>query len=1708
MDDLMSRADGQTRALELQSLLLNLDNVVRRIDSLMDRTPDEVRARNTEDLICAVNDVHTLVSELFTCGRKHLVRLPRWLMPTMAGEDPVGSPGGLRLLAARLDSLDGDWFDVADNLGVEWHLLEAVTDFWHEVVTTERVGPETPHATDGTIAFWVPVIDKNRTNNGLLARLTLVPGRAEPGTAPRVSGGELLVTDKFRAGLQQGQAAALTLAERLGVSAEAAAPWARLDVTEVAGAGEGRRLDDTSAGGPLAVELLRRMMTLPPATTLVTGQVSAIGQLSCIEGDPLHAKAAAARDGGYNLATFDVDTHLIQVGQTLWGPEWLDARGRLSREWLKREGCAVRELALDMTAIPVLGGRSVIPVRLPLTDRIEKRLDLGVPAIVVGGGRGSSRSISSVQAVAGFAESSGRRALEITFAGGRLRSQSDLRETLRHAYVAFGVDTAVGAVVLLEDLLPHDEDSDIDAVLPAVAADMNARIVAVCLYTGGSRWPTDEVSTVPAIREHVASIHGFDEVADFVDRLCAANDLTVPESSRLGAVRHAAGGDLGMLTALLFTAASGEDRRPTVADVRRAWANELLRDVKDQSLSDLCTVAACSLVGVGVPDSLIADSADIRMLGGLMNGMDHWRLPASSSRAVLARLAPGSFADPEWAGKSDAKFRALDDFLTPRLQDYDPQVVNLITALLAGSKTIDQRLNRALVTRLATWLSTFVRDSARPVVIARVLLLGHLDHDPQLRATLLKALLVGVRDVGWARLRIIEASTVLSALRAHRDEVVRAKETESLYSEVMSTAAEGLRVVLGSASPFPGALLIHELGRFHEAETNQGIAQLVQIAARRCDETSFTDYEAAISLIEAVTRYHTDSDRSTILRRLESNPGIARLLAHDGHKQVGLILAQVAVRLAIQPTQTEDDSVAMRRCAVAVRFALSPASRVRLHDGLTLLARVDKRFARGVVRWIDGFTPWLREQFTIALPWESSAILRLLAYLRVDTAVDLLYPGGAADGELEHDSAVVESLADRVIAVGDLKGAGHIVAAIANVDANWGPGGPAAASYAICERLEAFIREALAHEYRATVVLATMSALVDAGCPVPALRRLLECCAETVEREIRNTEKEHGPRLGHLLATHEEIGPELAALILARVPTTLIVSRLRNVPGTAARTAYHRLVRSLGLTRDADVVEALADQETIEQHLRLLEKSPVIIALEGVRAYQKTLIEIGYPIPGADMLAEIDGSLSGWARRLRRLHHPSQRATALDLLRRISPAFATACLDELEGRSRLGSARIGRDRLWVDENTTGHVDEVLPAAGKPTPIRLAVLAKRGVRGLDEPRRVEGLVRYAGRGFIHPVPAIDFITAVDRVDPGRGQQIGRALSAKSSWPHRLRLIADTDNPVQFGTLLRSMAAVDLLVSDDFLHRIEQIWMPVASHIRSPRAASALLTGFAASGLAGKELARRLADSLDIEQIGRRFRSGGPTGDEFLPSLVRALRVWGAEDAATRLTATIGPDSYGSGNPSRSDNLLRCIHEVTGQVPASHLEAAAAGLAEAIAARAAIGNQQFWHAAGLLCRTLRRCGGADLVPLGALIPVIGSGALAPGLALWAATSAVGGPAAESIAAVSVGDILGDIASAPDALTSTAFVLSVVELGPDREDAIRDLDVMEPFVHLSTRWQLELITAAATSPVLTRRVHAERGWLTEYGEWMLDVGFPAGAALLHSLGEVVLT
>jgi len=1703
MADPMSRVEGQTRVLELQSLLLGLDDVVRRIDSPAGGPQsDEIRERNRDELNRGINDVHTLVSELSTRGRNHLVRLPRWLMPPVTGEDAVGSPGGLRLLDARLRTLDGDWLDVADHLEVEWHLLEDVTDFWCEAVGAEPVGPEPPHVTGEAIAIWVPVFD-SRSNNGVLARLTLEPGPAETGTAPRVSGGEPLLTDKFRSGLQQGQAAALTLAERLGVSAEAAACWARLTVTDVAGAARG--LDNMSAGGPLAVELLRRMLTLPSAPMLVTGQVNAIGLLARAEGDPLHAKAAAARDRGHGLVTFDADTELTEVGQTLWGQEWHDALGRIAREWLKKEGCAARELTADATPLPVLGGHSLKPVRLPLADRIEERLDVGVPAIVVGGSRGSSRSISSVQAVTAFAEASGRQALEITFAGGRLPSQSALRETFRHVYAAFGVDPAVGAVVLLEDLLPHDEDSNVDAVLPAVAADMNARIVAVCLYTGGNRWPTDEVSTVPAIREHISSIHGFDEVADFVDRLCAANDRAVPTPSRLGAVRRAAGGDLGMLTALLFTTANGDDLQTTVADLRRAWANELLRDVKGQSLADLRTVAACSLVGVGVPDSLIEDSTGIRLLGGIMNGMERWRLPASSSRAVLARRAPGSFADPEWAGNFDAKLQAIEDFLSPRLRDYDLRVVNLVTALLASSKTIDQRLNRALVTRLGTWLSTLVRDSARPGVIARVLLGGHLD--PSLRATLLKALLIGLRDVGWARLRIAEASTALTALRAHRDEVMREKETEGLYTEVMSTAAEGLRVVLGTTAPLPGALLIHELGRFHEAETNQGIPQLVQTAARRCDETSFTDYEAAISLIEAVTKYHTDNDRSTILGRLESNPGIARLLAHDGRGNVGLVLAQVAVRLALRTTQAEDDMVAMRRCALAVRAALSAARLVRLHDGLALLARVDQRFARGVVRGIDGFPTWLRGQFKTALPWESAAILRLLAGVRVNTAVDLLYSRRVANGEMEHDRTVIDTLASRVIAVGDLKGAGHIVAAIANVDANWGPGGPAAASYAVCERLEEFIREALVDEFRATVVLATMSALVDAGCPVPALRRLLKRCADTVEREIRDTDKEHGPRLGHLFATHEELGPEFAALVLDRVPTTLIVSKLRTVPGAAARTAYHRLVRSLGLTRDPDVVEVLADQETIEQHLRLLEKAPVITSLEGVLAYQETLNEIGHPVPGADMLAEIDGSISGWAHRLRRLRHPSQLATALDLLRRISTAFATACLDELEGRSRLGSARIGRERFWADEDPAGHVDEVLPPAGKPTPIRLAVQAKRGVRGLDEPR-VEGLVRYAARGFIHPVPAIDFISAVDRVDPGRGRQIGRALSVKNSWPHRLRLIADTENPVQLGTLLRAMAAVDLRVSVDFLNRVEQIWIPVARHVRSPRAASALLTGFASCGLAGRELARRWADSLDIEQIARRFRIGGPTGDEHLPSLIRALRVWGSEDRAAELAATIGPESYGRGDPSRSDQLLRCVHEVTGDVPASHLEAAAAGLADAVTARAAIGSQSFWHAAGLLCRTLRRCGGAELVPSEALVPVLESGDLPPGLALWVATSAVGGPTAESIAAVSVGDILGNIASAPEALNSTAFVLAVVELGPEREGAIRDLDVMEAFVHLSTRWQLELIAAAATSPTLRRRVHAERGWLTEYGEWMLDVGAPAGAALLHALGEVVLT
>ncbi|GAB3812181.1 hypothetical protein GCM10028799_08160 [Kribbella italica] len=1707
----MTSTDGSSNtrrlALQVQAELIDLDSAVRAVN-LGDDLEAQESGERIRHAVYAVWDAYQALIRNDPAG---VGFIPEWLRPALegAGVEPPSGRGGLSLLQSRIRLADGPWQRIGEHLDecpAGYLLNELVGGLATATAPLGTAAVSDIRLTDDPqrLEFAFPAIHV-KSNRGIV--LEIVAYAAGNAGGSTIKSG-LRLTGQFCEGVAAGLRAGLLAAGEMGVAPEILERWHTLELAELHGFPPNLEVHDKSAGAAVAGAIMQKLLELPASEVLLSGAVSAAGEIiDSLNSGEKAVKSKAVEQYGLTLYQRGAVGAVTTACSEIWPEIWSSVVTRTAEKRLRQLEHSASLVENPVTPIVAHHPHDIVPTSTART--ILRKLRAGAPVIVVGGPRSSARTVSTRQALLKFvadSEAKQRPIIELQLSNGLLPNAAELTHLVRLAHAATEVPMTSNALVVLEDLLPHSAASDLDGVLPGVAVETGVVIVAVCLYAGGTRWATDEVATVPSLVK-------VEQIKTFTEDFAVANNLDL-STEQLALARRAAGGDIWFLAHLLLerspdlvenhaaaakTATSASSSSPgggqtatefiTPAEgIRRAYGRRICADLAEPERSELVALAACSLVRVGVPAELLAKTGQLTMqkLGAQMDTSGRWHLRQTSvCRALLASASPPSanpYSDEGWRRMAEAQYQALIVFFEPFLRTYNQPALELMTATLMAADATAPRLHRRLLLRLTDTLTKHITADAPAMLTAHALLAGgtHFSHED--RNQLLDALLKNLAILGWGHQSLRESATCLRAIRAHRDHAID-NDLQLLYLEVLAGVADSVRPLIVTRPPSEAVPFILELGRLFEESTAKQLESLVVAAVETADPRSVEHYKACVQLVEAALKYGAER-RSLLLDRFKRSAGIRRMLKTVPTGNAGLVLAHIALRRLVDRTETgEHPTPEHRRLGELVRASLPSTTVYSFNQGLHLLGEIDGWTARGVLKY-SGVPAWVRSHVWCKLPqqpatpWLSARLIWNLLRINGSSAMTVLY----ANDRITLDQAVLDSLSASVLEMADLKGAGHVLSALAAVDNIWGPAGESMSTMMVRE-LTPFINESLRQEVRGSVVLSLMTSLIGAHAPQEIIDGLLDRCAEVFLYEFRDNDKDHAPRLALLLAGHEDgdIAKRFLDILSARIDQNLLLSRMTNSQSIEARTSFHRLARALRLTKSDEFADRFLDDVWLESALKVLRIGNVLLALRAVQALCYTLQDAGMEFRREGILAGVHDEARVWAARLKQLASPAQLAEALHLLRALAPVFALECVRELNWLYLGGRfSGVVKRRAKVSSPAGTSAD-----ASTPSPMRIAKILKQK-HAQDVVYSTDGIVRLVQREFVNPTLAIELIHAINRIDAPFAESIGVALSKPGSkWSQRARALRDIDSPVQLGMLMRMTARSAFEVPDEVLTGLFYAWGSRARYFRSPMAVQSLLRGFASWGPQGAKIARLWAQQIDVEGVARRISWGFASDLKACPMLLGALEIWGPRGYAIELAEAISDDAIAGLAVRDAAHLLRALSELDLALADRH-SASIVGVIERAADREFIvDSETHWMSLGWLVRVASALPSFDLERASA--------------SLQRAVISIDDPDVHGWVAASVGlgrgsrqeEYRQNWRGAADILVDTRLgSLNVRAAG-----LAFGADLLE---RVSPQWQVELSRAALTDADLRGAIANQLEYLDDYSEWLVEVGQPVGRSL----------
>ncbi len=1214
--------------------------------------------------------------------------------------------------------------------------------------------------------------------------------RAAPRTPPR-----------FRDGVREGHRQAIALLERLGVpEAEIEAVRVlRFRCTELGGGSE--ELTGGSAGLPIALHVVAIALDLVRPPWVVTGSFAGTAVVP-LDGPSVRAKAAAVDAEGLwqGLAAVCAPgaappTVLPLTGPTLddvcaqlWPDEWPGVRRRAAEQRLVSAGCTVQVgTAPDPLALRDAAGRVIGVTSPPHGDVLHHLRTYPTTPVVIGGPPSVGKSWTA-RSVAEQLEAEGWSVLVLRFRDGVLPPAKVAAGCAELALATYAPSAGGRALLVVEDLRPAPGATDLDAVLGEMAGGGRA-VLAVAPADAGAqlRWKQDEVHVV-------ATPHDTPSLAALATSLIEAHpDRFGAASGKEGLVAKASRGDRWWLVRLLEHASRLGADGTTARELRETYLRDRVGDVDDERWRAVEMLAACSLVSVWTAAAELRplDAAALRRLGArrrLHGPTASWLLPSPAARNAILRRR-GTDVEAGARAPLDGVLRALLDgddmtevarFLRHVSEVFDGRLL----AKVAGGR------GQSIVDRLVL--------HADAVAVARVLDLVTVLPEPA-RGQLFAQLVALLTHGGWPSGHVGELITCLRALREHEHLSAGARSDRALddrWDLLLDGLAGALSRAVGAMQPHEALGLLTELDRLRRPDATRPLVTTVCIhALDHVDASRSADVFLAIRIAEIARRFsrrgRKDGERSP-LDELVDTAGLRRLTAPRGtERSASDYLARLALhdQRALAGDAAPDDAEIERQ--LRTLLPLTPVA------PLTETLRVLRRYHPGVLRHLRrvSLADLLAARLATAAPLAVAHFVAVLFRVQPRSADELLYDSGG------HPRAALRAdLASRITLVGDRRALSYVLEAVGDVDREFfrGRGG-------FGEQLVDDVRpmlEGLAGE-RPQVVLHLVKGLLSVDFDRRHVAALAAGLLDYVVDELRGQGTAgFEAELALVLMADEVLEGSLLAQLRARldageIKRSGLLSRMRRSDTPGALTHYHNLAMALDPQLST---EFRPEASTLIGGLRD-RRLPTMV--DAVQAAGRTLAYAGDEGAVGELLAALEDSTEGWARRLLALRRPREVARVVNVL---------AALDATVVRAVLEAA---------DTTSAG---------------------SGGLLGLLQDGRAE------------PDEALDMLAAVRSAHPEVGLGLVERLGDSPGWRPMRRALLEIEHPAVLGLALRRLAELGLHLEPRDVRDLGATWSHLVERMASPWTVGQLVRGVVAVDAAtGRQLAHRISADRVLDRL---------------------------------------------------------------------------------------------------------------------------------------------------------------------------------------------------------------------------------------------------------------
>ncbi|WP_256106787.1 hypothetical protein [Streptomyces sp. ODS05-4] len=1214
------------------------------------------------------------------------------------------------------------------------------------------------------------------------------------------------------------------------------------------------------------------------------------------------------------------DRTLNGAAELLWGGAWEEARDRRHAELLR--GWRIVYASPTDRAPQGADSWQEDPDEPPLveTDQVDTLYGQFLlrprQGMLLAGSANSGKSVIARQLTARL-ERSRWKVLALSPADRRLPAEGDLPAIVSAAMHLTGVQAGARKLVVIEDLHPR-EQGDVGRHIGSLADELDVRALALIRCATGSETESDSALLSP-----LTAVAGEAEVAALARRMVEREPHAYGGAAAdLPALLATAQGDLWLLSRAMYAATAAEqtpERHRSPADPTRIA--EALRGVRKAERAVLRLVAAASLIGSDLPAEYVTESA-LEALGRLGARSSPVAVSVPSrvlARSLLRELTPvPDTVGATGAGDPHETVEPLGALLLRLLHDDRPdRVVNLLQACRAyDSRLLDRLLDRRdILDALAAWT-----DAAD--VTWACTILSICDHPEQswLRDRLLTVMSRIPAAGGWTARQM---SPVIK-LVVRRQYVLTASAEFADLMRWLAAPDGGLAAVMDRPASLKDRYhLAWQVSRLPHEAPPQLITGLTDVLVRDVREDSAEDLVTLRKLDALLERCHRRSGASGPRRppsSLEGHPEVEALLQRRPSKgaRLGVILAWLALRLHVDGPAADWHEL-IDAHEVTVRRAFGKATAAEAGQALRDLSDTHKAFCTRLlsrVRATDKLRTLLRE----ASPTEAADLLSVLSDIHGVTVRALLY--GEAHEGLTADTALAEVLADRVLLLGDGKGAGLLLSATQRVDELYCTIGETFAGRLAARLGPAFARTLLARERRPPVLYHFLRGLRAAEAEY--WHEVQQHALDLVVASIGSPNRLHHPwaaRLGLLLVSDDPYGHELLTRLSQAVDPVQLAQRMTD-PALPADTflALHRLAAAI----HPDLPQRYRqhfDTNRLLWHLQ--PAAPDSVALR-LRATAHTLRMSGDQGAQTRLLSAFREAAPNqdwdWATKLREM--PVTRlAHALDEMRMLDPALATEVVGQV-------------DQAGDDERSGHLVDSVFRLASDPDRL------------------------------------VELLRAVDMAQPGQGRILLTLLrehrQAWTAFIERFQHLQDLHQQVRLGRLLAHLGVGPASGHLRWMKRLVQDrWLNAVSHLASPRAVRELLR---LTCVWDEQWGRELSASISRGKLLARIGRGGLADLQEVPGLLHVLMLTRQRELALAVTDRLPqPDrlarALGLHGSSQLLRQLRALHPADMEPFAA---ATARLLASVVDEHLVVSPESHWTSIGWAAQALRETGFTDLLP----------------------------------------------------------------------------------------------------------------------------------------------